>query len=155
MSEKLQKIMSRAGVGSRRHSEEMIKAGRVTINGKVAKLGERADAGQDKIAVDGKEVTDTQLPNGLGYNEHKSLLQLFEYRPDVPRFGSCSKHSNSSKSVPCAVALILFRVLIVWMSLAASSTIHWTSCGDIVPKAHKYITAETNLLFLPSTPVAS
>ena len=60
MSEKIQKIMSRAGVGSRRHSESLIEAGRVTINGKVATLGERADASQDVIAVDGKELDNTK-----------------------------------------------------------------------------------------------
>ena len=56
MSEKLQKIMARAGIGSRRHSEELISAGRVTVNGNVATIGDRADGERDEIRVDGKEI---------------------------------------------------------------------------------------------------
>lgn len=56
MSEKLQKIMANAGIGSRRSNEALIAAGRVRVNGKVAKLGDRADASQDKITVDGKPI---------------------------------------------------------------------------------------------------
>ncbi|MFZ0548931.1 MAG: pseudouridine synthase, partial [Candidatus Promineifilaceae bacterium] len=54
MSEKLQKIMSRAGLGSRRQNEEVIAAGRVRVNGAVAKLGDRAEQNKDRIEVDGK-----------------------------------------------------------------------------------------------------
>ena len=53
--ERLQKILSQAGVASRRHAEELIEAGRVMVNGKVVdKLGSKADAGRDHIRVDGK-----------------------------------------------------------------------------------------------------
>lgn len=55
-AERLQKILSRAGVASRRAAEELIAAGRVTINGKVATLGESADPDADSIAVDGKPL---------------------------------------------------------------------------------------------------
>jgi 23S rRNA pseudouridine2605 synthase len=41
MNEKLQKVLARAGHGSRRELEALIKAGRVSVNGVVAKLGER------------------------------------------------------------------------------------------------------------------
>jgi len=51
MSEKLQKILANAGLGSRRAIEEWIKAGRVKLNGKVAELGARASIA-DKIEVD-------------------------------------------------------------------------------------------------------
>jgi 23S rRNA pseudouridine2605 synthase len=54
MDERLQKIMAQAGLGSRRSCEEYITAGRVTVNGKVAVLGQKADPEQDKIAVDGQ-----------------------------------------------------------------------------------------------------
>ena len=43
MEERLQKLLSTAGVCSRRKAEEYIKTGRVTVNGMVAGLGERAD----------------------------------------------------------------------------------------------------------------
>ena len=43
MSEKLQKVLARAGHGSRREIESLIKSGRVSVNGVVAKLGERLE----------------------------------------------------------------------------------------------------------------
>jgi 23S rRNA pseudouridine2605 synthase len=51
--ERLQKILAKAGLGSRRSCEELIAEGRVTVNGEVAELGRRADGTQDRIAVDG------------------------------------------------------------------------------------------------------
>ncbi len=51
--ERLQKVLAKAGLGSRRTCEEMIADGRVTVNGVVAQLGQRADGAHDAIAVDG------------------------------------------------------------------------------------------------------
>ena len=53
MEERLQKLLSTCGVGSRRAMEEWIIAGRVTVNGAVAHLGDKADLDRDQIAVDG------------------------------------------------------------------------------------------------------
>jgi 23S rRNA pseudouridine2605 synthase len=54
MQERLQKILSQAGVASRRKSEELIQEGRVTVNGKVVtELGTKAEFGVDHIKVDG------------------------------------------------------------------------------------------------------
>ncbi len=53
--EKLQKVLARVGLGSRREMERWIEAGRVTVNGKPAKLGDRVDL-RAKISVDGKPV---------------------------------------------------------------------------------------------------
>lgn len=50
--ERIQKIMARAGVGSRRACEDLIRAGRVHVNGKVAHLGDSANPRTDKITVD-------------------------------------------------------------------------------------------------------
>ncbi|MEM1028876.1 MAG: pseudouridine synthase [Myxococcota bacterium] len=53
--DRLQKIIARAGVASRRGAEELIKAGRVRVNGRVERtLGTRADPRRDKVEVDGK-----------------------------------------------------------------------------------------------------
>lgn len=53
--ERLQKIISRAGITSRRKAEELIVQGRVTVNGKVIReLGTKADPDKDHIKVDGK-----------------------------------------------------------------------------------------------------
>ena len=55
--ERLQKLISRAGLASRREAENFITAGRVTVDGKIIKtLGARADADKNKICVDGKEL---------------------------------------------------------------------------------------------------
>ena len=58
MEERLQKILSAAGICSRRASEAYILAGRVTINDQPAQLGQRADPDRDAIRVDGKALTD-------------------------------------------------------------------------------------------------
>jgi 23S rRNA pseudouridine2605 synthase len=56
-SERLQKIMAAAGLASRRKAEEMIRAGRVTLNGKVViELGTKADPERDLIQVDGRPL---------------------------------------------------------------------------------------------------
>lgn len=60
MEERLQKIMAQAGLGSRRGCEEIIAAGRVTVNGLVAHLGMKADPGRDRIQVDGQPVNSSQ-----------------------------------------------------------------------------------------------
>src|SRR5579862_2748674 len=53
--ERLQKILSRAGVSSRRQAETMIREGRVTVNGAVVlEMGSKADLDRDHIKVDGK-----------------------------------------------------------------------------------------------------
>jgi 23S rRNA pseudouridine2605 synthase len=54
--ERVQRLLARAGFGSRRASEELIVQGRVTVNGTVAVLGDRADPDEDRVEVDGLEV---------------------------------------------------------------------------------------------------
>ncbi len=58
MQERLQKILSRAGVASRRHAEEMIVAGQVKLNGKIVReLGTKADPAVDKITVNNQPIS--------------------------------------------------------------------------------------------------
>jgi 23S rRNA pseudouridine2605 synthase len=54
--ERLQKALARAGLGSRRACEELIAAGRVTVDGVVARLGDRVDADRQRIELDGARV---------------------------------------------------------------------------------------------------
>jgi len=56
MEERLQKILAHAGHGSRRSCEILISEGRVTVNGELATLGQRADVERDTIKVDGQRV---------------------------------------------------------------------------------------------------
>jgi 23S rRNA pseudouridine2605 synthase len=61
-AERLQKVLALAGVGSRRACEDLIFRRRVTVNGKVAKLGDKVDPATAEIHVDGSRViTDTKL----------------------------------------------------------------------------------------------
>ncbi|RQW63385.1 23S rRNA pseudouridine(2605) synthase RluB [Vibrio viridaestus] len=57
MSEKLQKVLARAGHGSRRELEALIRAGRVSVNGKVATLGERLEDENAVVRIDGHNVS--------------------------------------------------------------------------------------------------
>ena len=56
MEERLQKIIARAGFGSRRACEEFITRGRVRVNGRLAQLGEKADPAVDEITLDGESI---------------------------------------------------------------------------------------------------
>jgi 23S rRNA pseudouridine2605 synthase len=61
-AERLQKVLAAAGIGSRRACEELIAAGRVTVAGRRATLGDKVDAGTAEIHVDGERViTNTKL----------------------------------------------------------------------------------------------
>jgi pseudouridine synthase len=55
-AERLQKLLSAAGACSRRHAEELLRAGRVTVNGQPVGLGDRADPRVDRISVDGRAI---------------------------------------------------------------------------------------------------
>jgi 23S rRNA pseudouridine2605 synthase len=60
MEERLQKIIARAGLASRRHAEGMITSGLVTVNGRlVTELGTKADESRDHIKVAGKLLRPT------------------------------------------------------------------------------------------------
>ena len=53
---RIQKILAACGVASRRQAEELLRAGRVTVNGRPAGLGDSAVPGKDVLAVDGETV---------------------------------------------------------------------------------------------------
>ena len=56
MAERLQKVLAHWGIASRRQAEAMIKAGRVTLNGHPAELGQKADPAVDQIEIDGTTI---------------------------------------------------------------------------------------------------
>jgi 23S rRNA pseudouridine2605 synthase len=74
MNEKLQKLLAHAGLGSRRELETWITAGRITVNGKQAKLGDRAHA-SDRILVDGKLLH-------LTSQQQETIKALIYHKPE-------------------------------------------------------------------------
>lgn len=71
MKEKIQKILSESGCGSRRLMENCILQGRVTVNGRKAKIGDRADPVEDCVCLDGYQVRP---------NQKKIYLMLYKPR---------------------------------------------------------------------------
>ncbi|KAA0873893.1 23S rRNA pseudouridine(2605) synthase RluB [Nitrincola tapanii] len=71
-SEKLQKVLARSGLGSRREMERWIEEGRVTLNGELARLGDRVGE-SDRVVVDGRQIdlilADAQPRRVLMYNK--------------------------------------------------------------------------------------
>ena len=72
--ERIQKILARAGLASRRAAEELILEGRVTLNGKKASLGDRALAGRDSLAVDGIELEPEPEPKYVALNKPAGVV---------------------------------------------------------------------------------
>ncbi len=67
---RLQRFLARAGVASRRGSEDLMTAGRVTVNGcVVSELGAKVDPASDRVAVDGREVSLSDRPVYLALNK--------------------------------------------------------------------------------------
>ena len=83
MSQRLQKIIADSGLMARRKAEEAIRAGRVTVNGLPAALGDSADRDRDRILVDGRE-----LPRP----EEKVYIML-----NKPRGVVCSLHDEKGR----------------------------------------------------------
>ena len=72
--ERLQKILSAAGVCSRRKAEELIQAGRITVNGKTASLGDRADWDRDDVRLDGRALADPAERRCLMLNKPRGYV---------------------------------------------------------------------------------
>lgn len=72
--ERLQKLISAAGLCSRRTAEEWICAGRVKINGRTAMLGERADLARDEVTVDGAPLTAAERSLYLMLNKPRGYV---------------------------------------------------------------------------------
>ena len=85
--ERLQKVLARAGIASRRHAETLIEAGRVTVNGlPVTALGTRVDPAYDDVAVDGHRVQRPAVNRYLALNKPRGYVTTVsdpEGRPTV------------------------------------------------------------------------
>ena len=87
--ERLQKVLARAGLGSRRACEDLIRDGRVTVNGRVAVLGERVDPRADRVEVDGARVPLNPELRYMALNKPRGVVTTAsdpQGRPDVSRY---------------------------------------------------------------------
>ena len=82
MLERLQKIMSESGLCSRRSAEAWILAGRVTVNGHTAALGERADPDRDDIRVDGRVLPRSEEKRYLMLNKPRGYVTTLSDEKD-------------------------------------------------------------------------
>ncbi|CAM2952784.1 23S rRNA pseudouridine(2605) synthase RluB [Vibrio rarus] len=87
MSEKLQKILARAGHGSRRELESLIKSGRVSVNGQVATLGERLEDDLAVVRIDGHQVS-------IKASEEVVCRVLAYYKPEGEL---CTRHDPEGR----------------------------------------------------------
>lgn len=90
--ERLQKFLARCGVGSRRFCEELIRSGRVCVDGQTAELGMTVDAGHKTVTVDGRPIG----PEGLEY-----------WLLNKPRGVVCT--SKDPQGRPTVIGLVLTR----------------------------------------------
>ncbi|HVO58864.1 MAG TPA: pseudouridine synthase [Dongiaceae bacterium] len=92
MAERLQKLIAAAGIASRRKAEELIAAGRVTLNGAVVtEQGTKADPATDAICVDGKPLQTAETPLYFMLHKPKGYVTTVsdpEGRPTVMQFVS-------------------------------------------------------------------
>jgi 23S rRNA pseudouridine2605 synthase len=90
MLERLQKILAHAGVASRRHAEDLITAGRVTVNGHiVTELGSKANPDEDVIKVDGTKLRSSHRRVYVLLNKPKNVMSTSsdpQGRPTVTEY---------------------------------------------------------------------
>lgn len=84
MEQRLQKILASAGYGSRRACEELILAGRVTVNGQPVHLGSKADVQKDRIKLDGKLIKPLK-PFNISHSINPGKFCLPSLRPTLAK----------------------------------------------------------------------
>lgn len=83
--QRIQKLMAQAEIGSRRHCEEIIRQGRVRVNGVVAVLGAKADPSTDVVLVDGQRIAAAAAHIHIVVNKPKGVLSANRSTPGDDR----------------------------------------------------------------------
>ncbi len=107
--ERLQKILSRRGYGSRRKCEELISLGRVKVNGELARLGQRVVFGRDRVEVDGAPVSSQSDCVYYLFNKPAAVIcsaddpqgrkTIYDYVPSTPRVFSIGRLDYDSEGL--------------------------------------------------------
>lgn len=126
MQERLQKIIARAGIASRRHAEQLILSGQVRVNGEVVReLGTKADAATDKIEAAGRTVS--------GVERH---MYLALHKP--PEIVSAMADPEGRKTLKNCLRGFRERVYPVGnLEYAASGLVFLTNDGDLAAEMQR------------------
>ena len=74
--QRIQKILAQSGIASRRKAEELIKEGLITLNGKIAQLGDKAIFGKDSIKIGGKLLNTKEAPVYLAFYKPRGVISM-------------------------------------------------------------------------------
>lgn len=85
VEERLQKLIANAGITSRRKAEAMIEQGRVTVNGKLATLGDKANPYDDDVRVDGKPLPKPERLRYIMLNKPRGVLSTVKRQEQMDR----------------------------------------------------------------------
>ncbi len=80
-AERIQKLLAQAGYGSRRECEKYLEAGRIRVNGQVAKLGDKADPASDDIRLDGRKLALAEVHEYILLNKPRFVLSTAKPEP--------------------------------------------------------------------------
>ena len=108
-TERVQKALARAGYGSRRAAEQLVREGRVSINGRIAALGDRVDVKRDRVEVDGAPVAVDPLVRYYAFNKPEGVTttlrdphgarSLRDFLPDGPRVFPVGRLDRNSEGL--------------------------------------------------------